>query len=72
MVNLLFIFHIITVFVLVLITATYLVEFSYRHQNFTEIDKQNKYDNEYKLSQKYKNLRIGKPVDGAYYEGCLK
>nr|AGM32168.1 hypothetical protein [Coptotermes formosanus] len=77
MVNLLFILHIITAVVLVLVTATYLVEFSYRHQNYTKLDKLYKnvddsLDGGYKYRQKYKNLRIGKPVDGANPEGCFK
>jgi hypothetical protein len=71
MVNLLFILHIITAVVLLLVTATYLVEFSYRHQNYTKLNEQNSgYSDQ--QDQKYKNLRIGKTADGASYAGCYK
>nr|AGM32092.1 hypothetical protein [Coptotermes formosanus] len=71
MVDLLFILHIITAVVLLLVTATYLVEFSYRHQNYPKIkdDKTNRLNNP---DHKYKNLRIGKAANGAYYVGCQR
>jgi hypothetical protein len=71
MVDLLFILHIITAVVLLLVTATYLVEFSYRHQNYTKLNDQNSgYSDQF--DKKYKNLRIGKAADGASYAGCVK
>jgi hypothetical protein len=72
MVDLLFILHTITAIVLLLVASTYLVEFSYRHQNYPKMNEQNKNDPEYENLQKYKNLRFGKAADGAYYAGCYK
>jgi hypothetical protein len=72
MVDLLFILHIITAVVLLLVAATYLVEFSYRNQNYPEINKQMKENTRHKYLQKYKNLRFGKAADGASYAGCYK
>jgi hypothetical protein len=72
MVDLLFILHIITAVVLLLVTASYLVEFSYRHQNYPKMNKQKEGNNDYKYSEKYKNLRFGKAADGASYAGCYK
>jgi hypothetical protein len=71
MVDLLFILHAITAVVLLLVTATYLVEFSYRHQNYTKMHK-NDPDLKNDPDEKYKNLRFGKPADGASYAGCVK
>jgi hypothetical protein len=71
MVDLLFIIHIITAVVLLLVSVTYLVEFSYRHQNYSKIYKDNS-NAKNDIDQKYKNLRIGKAADGAYYAGCYK
>jgi hypothetical protein len=71
MVDLLFILRIITAVVLLLVTATYLIEFSYRHQNYTKLNKQiSGYSNQY--HQKYKNLRLKKAANGAYYVGCQR
>jgi hypothetical protein len=71
MVDFLFIINLINSVILLLVTATYLVEFSYRHQNYTKKYKDNpslKNDPE----EKYKNLRFGKAADGASYAGCVK
>jgi hypothetical protein len=54
MVILLFIIHIITAIVLLLVTATYLIEFSYRHQNYTKIKRQLQVF----LKQLIKNIKI--------------
>jgi hypothetical protein len=56
---------------LFLVTATYLIEFSYRHQNYTKLNKQNSGYSE-RYDQKYKNLRFGKPVNWASYAECYK
>jgi hypothetical protein len=70
MADLLFILHIITAVVLLLVTSSYLVEFSYRHQNYTELNKVSGYSD--LPDQKNKNLRFGRPADGASYTGCVK
>jgi hypothetical protein len=63
MVDLLFILHIITAAVLLLVTATYLVEFSYRHQNYTKIKNEGSNNPLNDPEYKYKNLRFGKAAD---------
>jgi hypothetical protein len=36
------------------------------------MDKQNALNIQYSYTKKYKNLRFGKPADGAYYVGCQR
>jgi hypothetical protein len=72
MVDLLFILHIITAIVLLLVASAYLVEFSYRNQSYTKFNEQNKDDPDHENSEKNKNLKFGKAADGAYYAGCYK
>jgi hypothetical protein len=72
MVDLLFILHIITAVVLLLVTVTYLVEFSYRHKNYPKIKDQGSIHPLNGPEYEYKNLITGKAANGAYYAGCQR
>lgn len=64
MVNLTLVIHLVTAFILLLVTIAYLVEFSYRNKNYSKIKDNNK-------SDEYKGLRLEKSAGDTYYSKCM-